>query len=269
MKNYIVNIVLIGLFVGGVFLIVKKKTSISFSEPITKPSVKKGLQPAQRYALDNQADQLRRKIDSLELETSNLKKALAKSDASLTTEDQGLIRLTNSFEKMNEKCDDFLNQRKQWDKERTAMQSNYAKLDAENRNLTDRVLALSQTNQQLSAQLSLAKLFEKDNICIARLDKNDQPNAKASKIKKIKVSMSLPTEMKSPVFKIFDSSGKMLPDQSGSFTSNFSNEVNLFGDKATRLELTYLVSKKVDPGSYRLDIDDEGKHVGNLLMNFR
>jgi hypothetical protein len=114
----------------------------------------------------------------------------------------------------------------------------------------------------------LARLFEKDNILIARLDKSDKPNAQARKIKKIMVSMSLPSKMKSPEFKIFDSSGKMLPDQ-GSFISNFNDEVNVFGNKATRLELTYSLLKKIDPGSYRVEIADEGKHVGNVFMNFR
>jgi hypothetical protein len=270
MKKSIINIALLGLLVGvGAFLVVAKKSSNSVNESLTIANVKEDSLTPNKNTLDRQIRQLRGKIDSLEVETGNLKKALTKSKTILTMEDQGLIRLTNSFEKMNEKCDDFLNQRKQWDKERTAMQSTNATLATENRNLTTQLMSLTQTNQQLNSELSLAKIFEKDNISIARLDKNDKPNAKASKVKKIKVSMSLPSKMKSPVFKIFDSNGKVLPAQCGSFTSNFSNEVNSFGNKATRLELTYSLSEKVGSGSYRVDIDDDGKHVGNLFMNFR
>jgi hypothetical protein len=269
MKDLMVNIVLTGLIAGGVYLIVAGKIQHGTSESLAESIAKKESQTSREQALLAQVKQLSSEVDSLKEEALNLKKALSTSDKNLTTEDQGIIKLTHSFETMSERCNNFLAQRKQWDKERARMKSASTRLSADNRDLTYRLMAISETNKELTTQLSLAKLFEKDNISIARLDKNDQPNAQASKIKKIKVSMSLPSVMKSPAFKIYDSSGKMLSDKSGSFTSNFSNEVNSFGDKATRMELTYLLSEQVEPGSYRLDIDNEGKHVANLFMAFR
>lgn len=270
MKNSRLNIVLLGLLVGtGVFLIVARKSSNSFRASLTQSLAKGDSLTTEERSLEQRARRLKSEVDSLEAETRNLTQALTKSKTNLTVEDHDVIRLTDSFQKMNKECDDFLGQRKQWDQQRAAMQSTNARIREENMNLTLQLLALSQKNQQLNAELALARLFEKDNISIARLDKNDQPIVSANKIKKIRVSMSLPSKMKSPVFKIFDSSGKLLPDQSGSFTSNFSSEANLFGSKASRLELTYSLSKKVGSGSYRVEIDDEGKQVGNVFMNFR
>jgi len=74
--------------------------------------------------------------------------------------------------------------------------------------------------------------------------------------------------MKSPGFKIFDPNGATLSDQNGTFKLQLSKESNS-PTGSMKMELTYLISKKIGPGLYTIEILNENKHMGNLLVRFR
>jgi len=270
MKNSIISIILSGLFVGSsIYLIIARKSNSHLRSELKASRLKSDSLRDARDELYKQVKSLRRYADSVIAKNHSLEGVLAKSRATVATEDKRIIALSRSFEEINKKLDDFWTRQLQWNKDKAEMQSTQMKAHEENKDLVSQVATLSEANRKLAPELAVAKLFEKDNISIMRLDKNGRPNIQARKIKTIKISMSLPSEMKSLALKMFDSNGKLVSDQDGKFITNFSHEANIFGNAAARLELTYSPSKRINSGSYRVEIANDGKHVGNLFMNVR
>jgi hypothetical protein len=87
-------------------------------------------------------------------------------------------------------------------------------------------------------------------------------------VRKIFASMNIASDLKSPTFKIFDPYGTQLPEQYGLFDIKNTKETSASGS-TTRLELSYMLSKKIGHGQYKIEILNENKHVGNLLISFR
>jgi hypothetical protein len=133
------------------------------------------------------------------------------------------------------------------------------------------VATLGDAGKQLNDQLELARATTKDNILIETVTKSGQLNLKGKKVRKIIASLSMAREMKSPTFRIFDPGGIQLPEQNGSFELKSINEAsaNSPWGNSMKIELTYLLSKKVGPGLYKIEMLNENKHVGNLLVRFR
>jgi hypothetical protein len=77
--------------------------------------------------------------------------------------------------------------------------------------------------------------------------------------------------MKSPTFRIFDPNGIQIPEQNGSFDLKSVNEtsVNSGSGNSMKIELTYLLSKKIGPGLYKIEMLSENKHIGNFLVRLR
>ncbi|MBI1767048.1 MAG: hypothetical protein HY015_01085 [Bacteroidetes bacterium] len=93
-------------------------------------------------------------------------------------------------------------------------------------------------------------------------------NIRGKRVRKIITSLNVQSDMKKPSFKIFDSRGIQLPDLFGSFDLKNVKETSSLGS-ITKLELTYSLAKKIGPGIYKIEMLDENKHVGNLMVSFR
>jgi hypothetical protein len=62
-----------------------------------------------------------------------------------------------------------------------------------------------------------------------------------------------------------------IPEQNGSFNLKSINETSMNSGwgNSMKIELTYLLSKKIGPGLYKIEMLNENKHVGNLLVRVR
>jgi len=93
-------------------------------------------------------------------------------------------------------------------------------------------------------------------------------------VRKIIASLDVYGEMKNPAFRIFDPKGIPLYDQMGSFNFQILNDKQMPGGtlsipKSTKIELTYSLKKKIGPGIYRIEMLNDNKHAGNILVNLR
>ena len=144
-------------------------------------------------------------------------------------------------------------------------------LGQDNKNLLSKNALLSDANQQLTEQLVIAKATAKDNILIESMTKRGKLNLKGKRVRKIVASLSMQSEMKNPTFRVFDPNGTQLSEQYGIFNLKRINETsaNSPSVNSIKIELTYLLSKKIGPGLYKIEMLNENKHVGNLLVRFR
>jgi hypothetical protein len=133
------------------------------------------------------------------------------------------------------------------------------------------VALLGDDNEKLNEQLIISKTAAKDNILIETMTKSGKLNLKGKKVRKIVATLNLQNEMKSPTFRIFDPNGVQIPEQNGSFNLKSINETSMNSGwgNSMKIELTYLLSKKIGPGLYKIEMLNENKHVGNLLVRVR
>ncbi|HEV8513052.1 MAG TPA: hypothetical protein VGQ59_07230, partial [Cyclobacteriaceae bacterium] len=166
---------------------------------------------------------------------------------------------------------DLVTSQKDMNKEVATLKSMNDQLGKENQTLMSKAALLSDENIKLNDQLQFAMVSSKDNILIETMNKSGKLNLKGKKVRKIVASLNTHGEMKNPTFRIFDPNGVQLSELSGSFGLKKINEssTNSPSDNSMKIELTYLLSKKIGPGLYKIEMLNKNKHIGNLLVRFR
>jgi len=266
MKNSVVSIILAALLVAsGIFLAAARKSNSRLNNGLKDFMAKVDSLKSEGRVLNKQMDSLKLHSDSLSNKSNSLEKSLTQLKVVVAAKDQSYSRLNQSMTEAGKKNNDLLIQQKRLEGEISALKTSNLKLGTENKDITSKLALIQDSNKQLTDELAAAKLSVKDNIQISSLTKNGTLNVKGRKIKRIETSVSLPAETKSLSFKIFDPNGTELSDQIGTFTHKTTNE----NGKSMKLEITYLLSKKIGTGMYRIEILSENKHAGNLLMTFR
>jgi hypothetical protein len=273
MRNPAVSILLTIFLLGSVSLlfIAKKDNSDLYRDlAVTRSNVDS--LSKEKELLDNNLKKFIGKNDSLASKTKELEKSNTLTRNRLAAKERDIAKTNKITEETNKKYDDLLSTQKKWEKESTNLNDANAALGRENESLKNKVLLLTDDNIKLNEQLILAKSAAKDNILIEPMTRTGKLNLKGKKVKKIVASISLQNEMKSPTFRIFDPKGIQLSEQNGSFNLKRINETSMnsqVNSNSNKIELTYQVSKKIGPGLYKIEMLNENKHVGNLLIRFR
>jgi chromosome segregation ATPase len=266
-KSFLSVLLPVALVASGIFLISIQKSNDRLSDALSLSSYKEKLMLQDKESLRKELIQLKSKLDSLSLKRVALQAPLMDSKSIVTYQEQRIAMLVRSFEELNAKYDQVLDRQQQRFKKLTELSSTNTQLMSEIKNLSTKLAGVTENNQRLNSELSLAEGLAKDNIFIEPEDEEGKPCAIGNRVKKIVATLSLPSEIKSPVFKIFDPEGKPLPDQGGHYQFTANNEGSV--QKMKKLEMTYQLSKKIGSGLYRVEIASEGKHIGNLLMRLK
>jgi hypothetical protein len=269
MKSSIVSILLLVLLAGsGAFLIGGQNSLSQLSNELALSNSKRDSLSRESERLNARMILLKKRADSLAEKDNTLFVSLTKSKSLLFDEEKSIRKLNSEFVEMNKKCDFLLDRQKQEYRQMNLLASNNVKIGGENKELTAKLARLIEANNQLLAELSFAKQLEKDSIFIESRDKNDELCFFGNKIKKILITMCVSSDIKSPALKIFDPQGRPLPERAGQLTFSTS-AINSFSKNLSKLKLTYLLTEKIDSGPYRMEIANNGKHIGTLLMKFR
>jgi DNA repair exonuclease SbcCD ATPase subunit len=222
-------------------------------------------------SLQNKVDNFKAKGDSLTVKNESLQKSLTQTNSRLTAQRNDYNRVQKTVDDANKKYNELMTSQKDQDKQLANYKAMNGQLEQENKNLMSKVASLNDVNRQLTDQLGTAKTMAKDNILIETMTKGGKLNLKGKRVRKIVASLDMQREMKNPTFRIFDPNGVLLPDQVGSFDLKYTNQLssNQASINALKIELTYLMSKKIGSGLYRIEMLNENHHVGNLLVRFR
>jgi cell division protein FtsB len=264
MKSIVVNVILAMLLLGsGSMIFVAKNTNDNLDRDLIATRSKNDSLSKDKESLGNEVKKLNEKRDSLVSKNVEMNKLLAETTSNLAVRDRQIGRTQKATEEANKKYNALMATNKDLEKQLASLKKANAQLGEDNKSMTSKILLLTDDNKKLNDQLILAKATSKDNVLIETMTKNGTLNLKGKKVKKITASFTMQGKMQSPTFKMFDPNGTQLPDQSGSFDLKTSP-----GDPL-KMELTYLLSKRIGPGLYRIEVLNENQHMGNLLVRFR
>jgi hypothetical protein len=264
---------LLGVFLLGavslIFIAKKANNSLDADLKMTKSNADSLLKVT--GSLDEGIKKVKGRNDSLSLKNGELEKSLARTNSKLAAKEGEIQKNKIATDEANKKYDNIVASQKDLNKQLVSLKTLNDQLGQENKNLTSKAATLSEKNNQLNDKLQFAMISTKDNVLIETTSKSGKLNLKGKKVRKIVASMNTHGEMKNPTFKIFDHNGVQLSEQTGSFSVKKSNESSADSPlgNTMKLELTYLPSKKIGPGLYKIEISNENKHIGNLLVRFR
>ena len=272
MRNPAVSI-LLGIFLLGSvsLLFVAKKDNNELYRDLTVTRSKADTLSKENESLNYDLKRSKGRNDSLTSNSAELEKSLTLTRDKLAAKERDLSKTYKTTEETNKKYNDLLSAQKAWEKESGNLKDVNEKLGHENESLKNKVALLGDDNEKLNEQLIISKTAAKDNILIETMTKSGKLNLEGKKVRKIVATLNLQNEMKSPTFRIFDPNGVQIPEQNGSFNLKSINETSMNSGwgNSMKIELTYLLSKKIGPGLYKIEMLNENKHVGNLLVRVR
>ncbi|MBS1491197.1 MAG: hypothetical protein JSS93_11770 [Bacteroidetes bacterium] len=265
------------IFIGGLTILVacsatlwynSKQLNKKIEANIKKEAAKVDSLSAINRQMADTEKKLFAKIDSGTKKINELDVLVAQANTKLATKERDLRKVKQANAQNTKKFIEWEVSKKQWEAKNQELAAANEKMLQQNNHLLAQISSLTETNHQLTDQLAQANALAKDNITVEAFAKNGKPHAKARKIKKINMAFTTYAELKSPTFKIYDQAGTLLPDSYGSFQFKLDKE-NSGNPAALKLEMTYLLSKRIKKGLYRVDIANENKHVGSLFVRFR
>lgn len=223
----------------------------------SKESLKEDLIILQQKS-DDQSQQLEKSAKS-EAASEN---QLAASRVEIAKKDKALLDA-------NKKCEESLAQQKILNSQIGDLKKTSDQLQAENKNIQAKLAALQQSNAQLTDDLASARLISKDNILIESLAANGKPHSKGKRVRKIITEFSIKKDLQNPTFRITGPGGEELPFANGNFSLDRVTEGGTAGLKPKKIRLTYAATKKMTKGLYQIEILNDSKHMGNLMVMFR
>jgi hypothetical protein len=272
MKNPAVSM-LLGIFLLGAvsLLFVAKNANERLDKDLrmTKSNADSLLKVAGSF--DAGIKRVKSQNDSLSVKNEELKKSLEQTGSKLAVKDGEIWRTKKAADETSKKYNDLVSSQKNSEKQIAALKALNDQFGKENKNLMSRFQSLTDDNKQLNDRLLFAIASAKDNILMESTNKRGKLDVKGKKVRKIVATLNLQSEMKNPAFRIFDPNGVPLPDEIGSFDIKRINEksTNSLSGNSMKIELSYLLSKKIGPGLYKIEMLNENKHLGNLLVRFR
>ena len=272
MKNPAISI-LLGIFLLGSvsLLFIAKKANNTLDRDLKMIRLNADSLIKINGSFDADLKRMKGQNDSMEIKNDALKKSFTQTNSKLAAKDHELLQIKKVVDETNTKYNDLVSSQKDLEKQMAILKTQNNQLDHENKNLMSKTASLTDDNKQLNDQFLFALVLAKDNILVESTNKRGKLDAKGTKVKKIVAILNIQSEMKNPAFRIFDPNGVPLPDQIGSFNLKSIKEKssNSLSGNSMKVELTYLLSKKIGPGLYKIEILNENKHVGNLLVRFR
>jgi len=271
MRNPAVSILLGVFLLAAVSLIfIEKKANNSLDRDLKIARVNADSIAKLNVSLDEDFRKAKTRNDSLAIKNNDLEKSLAHANSNLAVKNGEIRRIKSTTDETNKKYSDLLASQKDFDEQIATLKKLNDQLSQENKKLMSRAAVLSDENIKLNDRLLFATASSKDNILIETMNNRGKLNLKGKRVRKIVATLNTQSEMKNPTFRIFDPNGVQLSDLSGSFNLKKINEsTSNSPGNSTKLELTYLLSKKIGPGLYKIEILNENKHMGNLLIRFR
>jgi hypothetical protein len=211
---------------------------------------------------------LEAKLDSSSAGADKLKKSISVGQMILQAKNKELAWSKQAADSANRKIESLLALRKKDEGELKELQAKRVELEKGKKELEGRIIAITESNDKLSDVLFNVK----DNVWLETYSRNGKLNVKGKRVRKIAATLSVPFELKHPTGKFFDPTGKPIPDPGGSFDFHSVNDVNSTfagGYQSTKIELSYSPSNQLGKGTYKIEVLDGSRHIGNLMVSFK
>jgi len=259
------------LLAAASLLFIAKKANNSLDRDLIATRSKADSLSKNNELLGDRVKRLNGKSDSLVVKNGELEKSIELTTSQLASKDREIWKTHKAAANATKKYDDLVVAKKDWDKQLANLKTANAQLGQENKSLSNKILLLNDDSKKLNDQINTSRAAAKDNILVETMAKSGKLEVRGRKVKKIVASLTVQSELKSPTFRVFDPSGNQLPEQNGSFEFKTVNEIpqNSTIGNSIKIELTYLLSKKLGAGLYRIEVLNDSKHIGNLLVRFR
>jgi hypothetical protein len=219
-------------------------------------------------SIAQRAGALKTKVDSALAEANELKKSVAQAHASLNAKDKSIARSLQAVDTAKKKIEQLLASKKADANLLKELQSKNDQLEKEKKDLEARMIVMTESNDKLNNALFKVK----DNILVETFSRSGKLNVKGKRVNKISATLAVPFELKHPIFKFFDPNGNLVPERNGSFNFHAVKDANspfAGGYQSTKVELSYSLSQKLSRGTYKIEMLDGDRHIGNLMVSFR
>jgi hypothetical protein len=269
MKNTLITVLLIVSLIGAVTVLLVTEKGNQYKAESRLARAKVDSIAKSKESLQSDFNLLQQKSNEVTQQLEKSQKSDEHSRAQLTASRTEIAKKSQALMETNKKCEESLAKQKKLDSQIDDLKKASNLLQAENKSIQAKLVSLQESNMQLMSELADTKLISKDNILIESLASNGKPYSKGKRVKRIITEFSIKKDLQNPTFRIIGPEGGELPDSNGKFSLERIAEGGTASLKPKKIRLTYAASRKMTKGLYQIEILNDNKHMGNLMVVFR
>lgn len=271
------------LFASVVWLLNVKKVNSSLEVGLNNEKLRTESLLSEKLILEKDMAKLKDRLASLSGKNSDLEKVVKQTSMKLEAKETeyNKIRKENlSLQQIRKQHQELLTLQKDLEAQIENLSSSFAILQKENGDLNNAVASLEQRNRLLNEELHRAFLANLDNTQMDALQGKGKLTVKARRSNKLVATFDVPADLKNLTFKVIDPSGNPLTHKDGtiasrvitssdSYVASSSTTLNGVNSKLAKVEMVYLPTKKLNRGTYKVEILNDNLYVGSLQVRLR
>lgn len=271
------------LFASVVWLLNVKKVNSSLEVGLNNEKLRTESLLSEKLILEKDMAKLKDRLASLSGKNSDLEKVVKQTSMKLEAKETeyNKIRKENlSLQQIRKQHQELLTLQKDLEAQIENLSSSFARLQKENGDLNNAVASLEQRNRLLNEELHRAFLANLDNTQMDALQGKGKLTVKARRSNKLVATFDVPADLKNLTFKVIDPSGNPLTHKDGtiasrvitssdSYVASSSTTLNGVNSKLAKVEMVYLPTKKLNRGTYKVEILNDNLYVGSLQVRLR
>lgn len=271
------------LFASVVWLLNVKKVNSSLEVGLNNEKLRTESLLSEKLILEKDMAKLKDRLASLSGKNSDLEKVVKQTSMKLEAKETeyNKIRKENlSLQQIRKQHQELLTLQKDLEAQIENLSSSFARLQKENGDLNNTVASLEQRNRLLNEELHRAFLANLDNTQMDALQGKGKLTVKARRSNKLVATFDVPADLKNLTFKVIDPSGNPLTHKDGtiasrvitssdSYVASSSTTLNGVNSKLAKVEMVYLPTKKLNRGTYKVEILNDNLYVGSLQVRLR
>lgn len=232
---------------------------------------------SEKLTLEKELGANNEQIAELLKRRQELEDALAKAREKVPDND-AIVRLRNENKLAQKRYSELESSKQRLEQQLADLNSSLALAQSQNKELNENLASLQQSNKNLNEELSRAQLAYYDRVMVESLrGKNDKLVAKASRTRKIRANVWVPANLRDVQFKVIDPQGNVLSKPEGGTLAvrvvNKGEAVTSAGKSLVggyqEIEMIFLPKKKLQPGTYQIEVTSENLLVGSLKQRLR
>lgn len=257
----------------------ESKTIRSGEANLKEEKLKSELVLSEKLQLEKELKNTNDRLAALQRTYNESEGSLAEALKNSAFKDAGLASRQKENASSKRKYNELEALKKSLEQQLASLNNSVQQLQSENQNLNNSIASLQLTNQNLKEELSKAHLTYYDKPLVEPLrGKKDKLVAKASRTKKLRVNVMVPSEHKEIKFKIVNPQGNVLssPDDGTLAVRIVDSNLNIVSSAEKtvqpgfkQMELVYLPKKMLQPGIYQIEVMSEHLALGTVQVRLR
>ena len=278
----VLTAVVVLLLLSSLFLV---KINFNRKSDLKSEKIKSEKLLTEKLTIENDLGKIRAEFTVLKGKSEATDKLLAEAEKKLTEKEKRISSLsweTNSLRKNKKDLEELRKLKADLDKDYSDLKLNFAKIEAQNKELQSAVPTLEAEKKNLAEKLEQSQLYKADNfqVSASRSAKKEKLTIKATRTKKLIITFEVPSSMTEKIsFKLVTPSGKTInadnialswnfQDNARTLTASLSPVTGEF-EESRNVELTYAPKEKLEKGVYKIQIISNGNNIGNCSIKFK